>query len=100
MMLSGLGELHPGLHLGLHLWRPSFRCKADITMWMAPGTEPMKNAADSEAKWIMDGRYLEWTHTGDFEGMPFRGRAIEARSSMSSMNRPACSMASRRVASV
>lgn len=27
--------------------------------------------------WSLDGRFLEWTHTGDFNGMPFHGRAID-----------------------
>jgi hypothetical protein len=72
MKLAQPGEHHEHLDPYAGKW------KAEITMWMAADAEPMKNAAESEAKWIMDGRYMEWTHTGDFEGTPFQGRAIEA----------------------
>jgi hypothetical protein len=49
-------------------------------MWMAPGMEPMIESSSAEAKMILGGRYLEFTHTGSFGGMPFESRAIEAYS--------------------
>lgn len=46
----------------------------ELTMWQAPGAEPMRMTASSEAKWIMGGRYLQADYTGSFMGMPFQGR--------------------------
>lgn len=46
----------------------------DLTFWQAPGHEPMKMTATSEAKWVMDGRYVQADYTGDMMGMPFQGR--------------------------
>ena len=46
----------------------------DITFWQSPDGEPMKMTATSEAKWIMDGRYVQADYTGSFMGMPFTGR--------------------------
>lgn len=45
----------------------------ETTMWMAPGTPAMKNTATSTNVMIMDGRYQQSTHTGNFMGMPFTG---------------------------
>ena len=56
--------------------------KGEVTMWMAPGVEPMKETSAAEAKIILGGRYLEWTHTGSFAGMPFEGRSIETYSNL------------------
>jgi hypothetical protein len=45
----------------------------EITMWMAPNTEPMKNTATATNKMILDGRYQQSIHKGTFNGMPFEG---------------------------
>ena len=45
----------------------------EMTMWMAPGAEPMKNTATCVNKMILGGRYQESRHSGNFMGMPFEG---------------------------
>jgi hypothetical protein len=71
MKLAQPGEHHQ------HLAPFEGHWKAQIKMWMEPDTPPMENEAETEAHWIMGGRYLEWKHTGNFGGMPFEGRAID-----------------------
>jgi hypothetical protein len=66
----------PGTHHE-HLARLVGSWKGEVKMWMTPDGSPMINQSSAEAKWILGGRFLEWTHTGDFGGMPFDGRAIE-----------------------
>ncbi len=51
--------------------------KGKMLMWMAPDTEPMVDEAVTDVKLILGGRFVEWTHTGNFQGMPFEGRSIE-----------------------
>jgi hypothetical protein len=53
------------------------RWKGDVTMWMGPGAEAMKETSTAEAKWILGGRFLVWKNTGKFGDMPFEGMAIE-----------------------
>jgi len=72
MKLAQPGEHHQ------HLAPYEGKWKAQMKMWMAPGSEPMENESESEVRWLMGGRYLEWTVTGDFAGMPFDGRGIDA----------------------
>ena len=67
----------PGEH-HKHLEPYAGKWKSDIKMWMAPDAEPMTYESMSEARWVMDGRYLEWTHSADFQGMPWEGRQIDA----------------------
>lgn len=45
----------------------------DVTMWMAPGTVPVKSKATCENKMIMNGLYQQSMHKGDMMGMPFEG---------------------------
>jgi hypothetical protein len=47
--------------------------KEETTMWMEPGAEPMKMNATVVSETILDGRYQQQTHKGDFGGMPFHG---------------------------
>lgn len=49
---------------------------ADISVWMGPGGEPMKNKATSEVKMIMGGRYQVANNKGSFGGMPYEGMSI------------------------
>jgi hypothetical protein len=49
---------------------------ADISVWMAPGQEPMKNKATSEVKMILGGRYQQATNKGSFGGMPYEGVSV------------------------
>lgn len=46
----------------------------DLTFWQAPDAPPMTMTATSEAKWVMDGRYVQADYTGEMMGMPFTGR--------------------------
>ncbi len=72
MKLAEPGEHHDHLTPFAGTW------KGEVKMWMAPGAEPMVDESLSEAAWILGGRYLEWKHTGEFQGSPFEGRALDA----------------------
>lgn len=50
--------------------------KEEISMWMQPGTDPMKSTGMVKNEMIMGGRYQQSTFTGDFMGMPFQGLSI------------------------
>lgn len=50
---------------------------ADISMWMAPGTEPTKSIGESVNKMILGGRYLQSTYKSNIMGMEMNGFAIE-----------------------
>ncbi len=52
--------------------------KEEITMWMAPGDPGQKMDASCVNNMVLDGRYQESKHTGDFGGMPFHGISILA----------------------
>ena len=69
--LAKPGEHHAHLDPFVGRWR------GRIKMWMAPGAPVMEHESTAEAKWILDGRYLEWLHTGTFDGTPFEGRGID-----------------------
>ena len=71
MALANPGEHHEHLAAYVGTW------KSEIKMWMEPGTDPMINPAESEARVILGGRFLEWTHIGNFGGMPFEGRQLD-----------------------
>jgi hypothetical protein len=49
---------------------------ARVTMWMAPGAPPVSSDGTSDARMIMEGRYLEDVTHSTFNGMPFEGRGI------------------------
>jgi uncharacterized protein DUF1579 len=49
---------------------------AEVSVWMGPGQEPMKNKATSEVKMILGGRYQQLTNKGSFGGMPYEGMGI------------------------
>jgi Protein of unknown function (DUF1579) len=44
-----------------------------VTMWMAPGAQPMNSVTDAKNEMILGGRYLQQTNTGSFMGQPFQG---------------------------
>ncbi|MFZ2490192.1 MAG: DUF1579 domain-containing protein [Thermoanaerobaculia bacterium] len=46
---------------------------AKVTMWPAPGAEPMVSTGKSEHKWVMGGRFLEQRFKSSFMGQPFEG---------------------------
>ncbi len=67
MKLATPGEAHKKLN----------RCvgtfDATVKMWMAPGAPPDVSKGQNEAKWILDGRFIQDTFTGTAMGMPFTG---------------------------
>jgi hypothetical protein len=66
------GEPHKMLALENGTWNE------EMTMWMEPGAEPMKNTMTAESKMIYGDRYQETIHKGDFMGMPFEGKSTLA----------------------
>jgi len=46
---------------------------AKVKMWMAPGAPPDESTGVDEARWILDGRFVQDTFTGVAMGMPFTG---------------------------
>jgi hypothetical protein len=66
------GDMHKNLAASSGNW------KADITMWMAPGSQPTKSVASAKNEMIMGGRYLQTTYKGEFMGMPFEGSSTTA----------------------
>lgn len=77
MMRAWMEAARPGDHHA-HLARYEGRWTAEIRMWMQPGSEPRVNEAETEARLVLGGRYLEWTHAGDFDGSAFEGRQVDA----------------------
>ena len=65
-------EQHKMLALENGVWNE------EMTMWMEPGAEPMKNTMTAEAKMIYGDRFQETVHKGDFMGMPFEGKSTLA----------------------
>jgi len=47
-----------------------------ISMWMAPGQEPMKATATSDVKMVLGGRYEQIDNKGSFNGMPYEGMGM------------------------
>ncbi len=68
MMKAGTpGEPHKKLDVFVGTW------DTQITMWMAPGMDPVKSSGTSQNTWMMGGRYLEQRYRGEFFGAPFEG---------------------------
>ena len=63
-------ENHEVLKLLVGIW------KAHVTFWMDPKGEGMESDGTSEAKIIMDGRFLEESFHGMAMGQPFEGRGV------------------------
>ena len=66
------GDMHKNLALSAGNW------KAEITIWMAPGSQPTTSMATAKGEMTMGGRYLQSTYTGEFMGMPFEGTSTTA----------------------
>lgn len=75
-MAAWMELANPGEHHA-HLAPYAGKWKVEMKMWMTPDAEPMAYEAAVEAKWQLDGRFLEWKHTGDFQGMPYTGRGFD-----------------------
>ncbi|HEY0143982.1 MAG TPA: DUF1579 domain-containing protein [Thermoanaerobaculia bacterium] len=61
------GEPHKALDTFAGKW------DAKVTMWPAPGMDPMVSPGSSEDRWIMGGRILEQRFTSSVMGMTFEG---------------------------
>ena len=44
--------------------------------WMDPSAPPMETVAQATSEWMLGGRQLKMTYTGDFFGMPFEGVSL------------------------
>jgi uncharacterized protein DUF1579 len=44
-----------------------------VSMWTAPGAQPMNSTTEAKNEMILGGRYLQQTNTGSFMGQPFTG---------------------------
>jgi hypothetical protein len=71
MALAQPGEHHEHLAPFVGKW------KGTVQMWMGPDAPEMVQESMSEATWIMGGRFLQWTHKGDFGGMPYDALSLE-----------------------
>ena len=72
MMKAWMAYATPGQN---HGYMAAFEGKweGEVTMWMKPGAEPEKSPSTVNIKMQMDGRYLNFNHKGDFNGMEFHG---------------------------
>ena len=48
----------------------------EVTYWPYPGAGPVKTAATSTAKWVLDGRWLELDFRSEVNGEPFQGLGL------------------------
>lgn len=64
------GEAHKALDPRVGSWN------LEVSMFNGPGTPPTKSTGTSSVQWILDGRFLADTTSGDFNGMPFRGAGL------------------------
>ncbi len=44
-----------------------------VTQWDKPGAPPSTSAGSSESKWVLGGRFVQDSFSGEFMGMPFEG---------------------------
>jgi hypothetical protein len=70
MELATPGEHHKSMDRLVGTW------KASIKMWMGPG-EPTVSDGTVKYEWVLGGRYLRSTHSGNFNDMPFEGMEID-----------------------
>lgn len=72
------GPMHELMAKGVGTW------KGTSTMWMAPGTEPIKTESLATVKNILGGRFNTLEVKGEFPGMgPFEGFAISGYDNVS-----------------
>jgi hypothetical protein len=72
MKNSTPGDVHAKLAKSVGNWR------GDMTMWMDPSSQPVKQEATVKNEMTMGGRYLTSKWTGTMMGMPFEGVSILA----------------------
>lgn len=63
-MIAGTpGEMHQFIAKGAGTW------KGTSTMWMGPGSDPMKSETIATISMVMDGRYAKCEYAGEIPGM-------------------------------
>lgn len=51
---------------------------SDVTMWMMPNTDPVKSNGIMNSKMIFEGKYQESEYSGNYAGMPMKGKSYIA----------------------
>lgn len=46
------------------------------SFWMDPAAPPMESVAKATSEWMLGGRQMKMTYTGDFFGTPFEGMSL------------------------
>ena len=64
------GAAHTALASRIGTWNLKVR------MFMSPDAPPQESAGKSTMQWILDGRFIQDTTSGDFGGMPFHGQGL------------------------
>jgi len=63
------GPAHKALDVFVGNW------KAEVKCWHEPG-QPQSSQATAQAKWILNGRFLQEDFQGEMMGKPFRGLSL------------------------
>lgn len=77
MMAAG----QPGEHHG-HMAFMEGSWNVAATFWMPGSPEPMETKGEATYQWILGGRYMQQTYTGDFMGAKFEGMGITGYDNM------------------
>jgi len=64
------GPAHKALDAFVGNW------KAEVKCWMEPGGPPNVSQATAQAKWTLNGRFVEEQFHGEMLGKPFTGRCL------------------------
>jgi hypothetical protein len=67
-MTPGAGHAHLAPHVG--------NWSLLVRMIASPGAEAQESKGTSTVQWILDGRYIQDTTTGEFQGQPFHGQGL------------------------
>lgn len=65
------GEMHKMMAKMTGEW------KAEMTMWMSPGSESVNSTGNAVSEMILGGRYMQTKYQSEFMGMPMNGISIE-----------------------
>ena len=76
MTFATPGKAHEALAPRVGSWNVKVR------MFMTPGAPPDESMGTSSQQWVMDGRYIQDTTTGSFQGQPFHGLGLTGYDNM------------------
>ncbi len=76
MAFATPGEAHKALAPRVGNWNMKVR------MFMSPDAPPSESTGTSTMQWVMDGRYIQDTTTGEFNGQPFHGSGLTGYDNM------------------